>query len=107
MTLRRIVEGDALSYTVTVLDEDGVTPVDLSAATVAAAARMTLPTWATGRVDATSATITNAAAGEVTVTYGAGALAAGSWEMQLRVTLGGQPQTVSREPVQVVASAFA
>lgn len=104
MTRWAIFEGDDLIYDVTVSDDAGAA-VNLTDATVEAAA---LSADGTSRVTGT-ALVSDAAAGEILVTFADGDLTArsGDWRVQTRVTRELETQTVHEGAVQVKASAFA
>lgn len=95
--------GDGLTYRVTITD-DAASAVDLTGATLAAAARL----GSAGTPVPGTVTVVDAAGGVVDVNYSGGALStAGIWQCDLRVTLtGAEPQTVSSILVSVKWSAI-
>lgn len=95
-----IFSADSFRAKVTVLQEDGSTK-NLSGATAVAVA--TNGTQAISGV----VNLASAATGEIGVVFSAGAMATGNWEVQVRVTLNGETQTVSRLFVRVEAAAVA
>lgn len=54
-----------------------------------------------------TADMTNAASGQVVAIFPAGSFAAGDWEVQVRVTLGGETQTVGRAFFRAIQSVLA
>lgn len=81
--------GDSLVIGVTV--SDGAGPLSLSGATVVAKAQAT-----TGASVTLTATVTDAAAGEITISLPAATIAEGVYAVQARVTLpSGEAQTVT------------
>ena len=100
MTIPAIHDGDTLSILVTV--EESAVAKDLTGATVATSAKGA----GSSNTIAGTATLSNAAGGEVLVEYGAGDLSVGTWNVQLRVTLSGDIQTVYDDDVTVQTSAL-
>lgn len=98
---------DNVKFLVTVLDEENSNaPLDLSSATVEAAARKVA---ASGSGIAGSASVQDAANGVVLISFAAEAFlgAAGNYECQLRVTVGSDVQTVISFTFGVSASIVA
>lgn len=87
-----IHEGDTLVILVTVTDKATGTAKDITGATLAAEAREDKPR-ATDVAGVTA--ITDAAAGEFTITFSAGSLARGHHTLQSRATIGTETQVVA------------
>lgn len=100
MTIAAIWENDDLVLAVTVADEAG-DAIDLTGATVEAIASMY-----SGTTVEPTVTVTDAAAGAVTVQFDDGALSSTVWRIQVRVTIADVTQTVLDETVSVKRSYF-
>lgn len=93
-------EGDTLVVIVDVLQSNGQ-PRPLTGATVEGAAAL-----GDTKVAAESATVTDVENGEVTLVFAAGDLTVGIWNIQTRVTIGSELQTVQEDRIQVRPSNF-
>jgi len=100
MNLDPIYAGDSLEMTIIVKNDDGNSQ-DLTDATVEAAARR----FGTV-VNADSVTIQDATAGEILVFFSPGTLTEGTWDIQTRVTIDSNVQTVSKVTISVKDSVF-
>lgn len=102
IALQSIHAGDSLAIIVHVKDDAGAAK-DLTGATVEAAAKLV-----TGNGSAVAATTSLgvAASGEISVSFAAGALGAGTWEIQVRATLSAVVQTVAEARITVEPSNF-
>ncbi len=96
MTIISEHASSTLQILFTTLDQDGVAK-NISGATITAAAR----DYAGSTVDGVTA-IVSPAAGTFTVDFAAGDLAAGVWEVQPRVVIGGESQVVAARMVEIV-----
>ena len=101
MTIQPVWSGDLLQIRVAVTKDDA--SKDFSAATAEAAAQRvgTPETVAAARAIISD---TGGASFDVDVTFEAGTLAAGVWVLQVRLTLGGDVQTVADVPITVTDS---
>lgn len=91
-------EGDAVELEVLVTDPDDDTPVDITGATITAAAKKGASTVSAGTA------ISDAPAGLFDATFTAGALAAGRWLFQARVVVGSGNQIVIEDEITVRVS---
>jgi hypothetical protein len=96
-----IFQGDSLAIQVTVLDQASGLALNLAGATV----------WASAISGATkiagTTSITDAANGVIEVSWAAGILPAGDWQLHVRVAQGSSTQTVYSDTVRVGVSAMA
>ena len=90
---------DTFKLLVTVLRAGAA--MNMSAATLSAVASNGLTSVA-GAIDTSQA-----ASGQIGVSFSAGALTVGNWDVQLRATIGGETQTVARAWVRVTQAASA
>lgn len=94
--IHEICKPDSFDATIRVTSNGAAFP--MTGATVVAVAKSTglaVP----GTVD-----MTQAAAGDVGVSFAAGSFDVGMWEVQVRATLGQRTQTIAREFIRVLPS---
>lgn len=92
--------GDDLRFTVNVTNTNDGSVKDLTGATVEVKAKKG------GTTVAGTATLTDAANGQISVVFNDGDLSAGRWNVQVRATLSGDTQTVLSAEHEVKVSNF-